>query len=81
MEPTDEGAPPAVTARTRTYIYVGCLILNVLAVLIFGLGVVFELLDAQKALEAGAIVVAAISLISNGLAVGYRPTRPGTDGR
>lgn len=77
---TDEatGTPPRIKAETRTAVYVGCLIFNVLCLLVFGLLPIFDLLDSGKAAQAMNVVITAVNLVSAGLAVGYRPTRPGS---
>lgn len=77
---TDEatGTPPRVPAETRTAVYVGCLIFNVLCLLVFGLLPIFDILDPGKAAQAMNVVITAINLVSISLAVGYRPTRPGS---
>lgn len=72
------GTPPYVSARTRTAVYVGCLIFNALSLATFGLLPIFGWLDAGKAAQAMNVVITAINLVSMGLAVGYRPTRPGS---
>lgn len=69
------GTPPGIPANVRTIIYVSCLFVDVLAVLVFGLGVVFGAIAPEQAVQASAVIVLAISMISTGLAVGYRPTR------
>lgn len=65
---------PAISAVARTRIYVGCLIVNILAVVGFGLAVVFGVVAADKAAMAGGIIIGGINILSTGLAVGFRPT-------
>jgi hypothetical protein len=72
------GTPPYVSARTRTVVYVGCLAFNALCLMIFGLLPIFGWLDAGKSAQAMNVIITAINLVSMGLAVGYRPTRPGS---
>lgn len=72
------GTPPYIGAKTRTAVYVGCLTFNALCLVIFGLLPVFGGLDAGKAAQAMNVIITAINLVSMGLAVGYRPTRPGS---
>jgi hypothetical protein len=72
------GTPPYVSARTRTAVYVGCLTFNALCLMFFGLLPIFGWLDAGKAAQAMNVIITAINLVSMGLAVGYRPTRPGS---
>jgi hypothetical protein len=77
---TDEasGTPPRIAAETRTAVYVGALIFNTICLLVFGLLPIFDILDPGKAAQAMNVVITAINLVSMGLAVGYRPTRPGS---
>ena len=72
------GTPPFVSAKTRTAVYVCCLTFNVLSLIVFGLLPIFGGLDAGKAAQAMNVIITAINLVSMGLAVGYRPTRPGS---
>jgi hypothetical protein len=72
------GVPPRIRAETRTAVYIGALIFNVLCLLVFGLLPIFDLLDPGKAAQAMNVIITAINLVSMGLAVGYRPTRPGS---
>lgn len=74
----DTGTPPGVPARIRTNVYIGCLIFNAVCLMIFGLLPVFELLDPGKAAQAMNVIITVINMVSLGLAVGYRPTRPGS---
>jgi len=77
---TDEatGTPPRISAPTRTAVYVGALIFNALCLMVFGLLPIFDILDPGKAAQAMNVVITAINLVSTALAVGYRPTRPGS---
>jgi hypothetical protein len=74
----ETGTPPRISAQTRTSVYVGCLAFNVLCLLIFGLLPIFDLLDPGKAAQAMNVIITAVNLVSISLAVGYRPTRPGS---
>lgn len=83
-EPIDDGgrhvaedttSTPAVAPQVRTGIYVGCLALNVLAMVGFGLAGVFDWMDPQQGQDAIGIIAGGTALISSGLALGYRPTR------
>lgn len=70
-------AGPVVSSRTRTAIYITCLAVNVLTLLGFGLAEIFELVDTEKSARATMLILGAVGLVSTGLSVGYRPTRPG----
>lgn len=72
------GTPPQIPAGVRTGVYIGCLILNFLTLMVFGILPIFDLLDPGKAAQVANIVITGINMISLGLAVGYRPTRPGS---
>lgn len=72
------GTPPQIPAGVRTGVYVGCLILNFLTLMVFGILPVFDLLDPGKAAQVANIIITGINMISLGLAVGYRPTRTGS---
>lgn len=82
-EPIDDGgrhvaedtSTPAVAPQVRTGIYVGCLALNVFAMVGFGLAGVFGWMDPQQGQDAIGIIAGGTALISSGLALGYRPTR------
>lgn len=71
------GTPPGISPRTRSTIYIVCLAVEVATLLICGFGVIFALMSAEQALQIGGLITGAIGLLSTGLAVGYRPTRPG----
>lgn len=68
---------PAVPSRARTSIYIVCLAVNVLTLLGFGLAEIFDALDPEKSAKATTLILGAVGMISTGLSVGYRPTRPG----
>lgn len=68
---------PSISPKTRTAIYYGCLLVNVVSFVGFGLAALFGWLPAEEATAAGVIVIGGINMVSTGLAVGYRPTRPG----
>ena len=70
---------PAISAKTRTAVYVGCLIVNVLTVVGFGLAVLLGIVTADKASAAAAIIIAGINILATGLGVAYRPTRDGVN--
>lgn len=74
----ESGTPPRVAAKTRTAVYVCCLTFNALSLVVFGLLPIFGVLDSGKAAEAMNVIITAVNLVSAGLAVGYRPTRPGS---
>lgn len=66
---------PAISPATRTRVYVGCLIVNVAAVVGFGIPAIFGWMPVEQAAAAGGLLIAGISIVSNGLSVGYRPTK------
>lgn len=70
-------AGPAVPSRARTSIYIVCLAVNVLTLLGFGLAEIFDVLDGERSAKATTLILGAVGMISTGLSVGYRPTRPG----
>lgn len=74
----ESGTPPHISAKARSAVYVGCLIVNVIAILMAGLLPLFNVISYEKAAAAGGIVLVAINTVSMALAVGYRPTRPGS---
>jgi len=74
----NSGTPPHISAKARTAVYIGCLIVNVVAILLAGLLPLFDIISYEKAMAAGGIVLIAINTVSVALAVGYRPTRPGS---
>lgn len=71
----EETTSPAVAPQVRTGVYVGCLALNVFAMVGFGLAGVFGWMDPQQGQDAIGIIAGGTALISSGLALGYRPTR------
>lgn len=85
-EPTPEivaqdeatGTPPFIPASVRTAVYVGMLIVDVLAFLVLGILPVLGVLDHSVATQVGAVIVIALNMLNAGLSVGYRPTRPGS---
>lgn len=72
------GTPPFVSAQVRTTVYIVCLAVNILSLVIFGILPIFDILDAGKSAQVVNIIITAINMLSLGLAVGYRPTRPGS---
>lgn len=76
-EAEESGTPPGISARTRTRIYVGSLIVEVIALLVCGFGVIFGFMTFEQATASGGLITTALGLVSTSLAVGYRPTRPG----
>lgn len=68
---------PTFAPLTRTRVYVACLLLDVAAVLGFGLAAIFGWLPDQQATAALVLVLGAIAAAGHGLGVAYRPTRPG----
>lgn len=72
------GTPPAIPAQVRTTLYVGTLIVDVLAFIVLGILPILEVIDIGKANQIGYIIVTALNMLTAGLAVGYRPTRPGS---
>lgn len=73
--PKVEQTPPTISPNARTRIYVACLIVNVAAFVGLGLAVIFGVLTSEAAAAASAVILGGIGILSNGLAVGYRPTR------
>lgn len=71
------GTPPGISPRARTIIYIVALAIEVAALLVCGFGVIFGLITVEQAAQSSVLIFAALSLVSTGLAVGYRPTRPG----
>jgi hypothetical protein len=72
------GTPPAIPASARTAVYIGAVVLNALAFLILGLLPALGVMDRAVAAEIGLTVITFIDMLCFGLAVGYRPTRPGS---
>lgn len=74
----ESGTPPHISAGARTAVYIGCLIVNVIAVLAVGLLPLFNIITYERATAAGGVILLAINIVGQALAVGYRPTRPGS---
>lgn len=74
----ESGTPPHISAKARTSVYIGCLIVNVVAVLAVGLLPLFNIITYERATAAGGVILLAINIVGQALAVGYRPTRPGS---
>jgi hypothetical protein len=74
----NSGTPPHISAKARTAVYIGCLIVNVIAILLAGLLPLFDVISYERAAAAGGIILVAVNTVSMALAVGYRPTRPGS---
>lgn len=72
------GTPPFIPAAWRTGIYVGSVIADVLAFVVLGILAALGVIDRGVAAEIGLYIVGGISMVSGGLAIGYRPTRPGS---
>ena len=74
---------PTFTPAVRTRVYVGALIVDVLAFVVCGILAVLEIVDAVQVLAIGGIVATGTGLVTKGMAVAYRPTRPDirADGR
>lgn len=71
------GTPPFIPAAWRTGIYIGSVILDVLTFVVLGILATIGVLDRGVAAEIGLYIIGGISMVSAGLAIGYRPTRPG----
>lgn len=72
------GTPPFIPAAWRTGIYIGAVIVDVLAFVILGILATLGVMDRGVAAEIGLYIIGGISMVSGGLAIGYRPTRPGS---
>lgn len=72
------GTPANISAKTRSALYILMLAVNVLVVVVGGLLALFGVITSAQALAAGGIVLGGLNMVSSGLAVGYRPTRPGS---
>lgn len=72
------GTPPFIPAAWRTGIYIGAVIADVLTFAVLGILATLEVIPRGVAAEIGLYIVGGITMVSNGLAVGYRPTRPGS---
>lgn len=85
-EPTPEivaqdestGTPPHIPAGVRSAVYIGLVVVNVLAFLLLGILPALGIMDRAVAAEVGLTVITALDMLGFGLAVGYRPTRPGS---
>lgn len=71
------GTPPFIPAGIRSALYIGTVIVDVLAFLILGILPIFDILDVGRASQLGLVIVTGLNMLTVGLAVGYRPTRPG----
>lgn len=72
------GTPPFIPAQVRSIIYIVMLVVDVLAVVVFGLLPLLGIMEFSMAAAIGGIVVLALNMVNVGLSVGYRPTRPGS---
>ena len=72
------GTPPQIPASVRTGVYIGAVVLNGVVFLILGILPALGALDRAVGAEIGLTVITFIDMICFGLAVGYRPTRPGS---
>jgi len=72
------GTPPFIPAAWRTGIYIGSVILDVLTFVVLGILATLGVLDRGVAAEIGLYIIGGIAMVSTGLAIGYRPTRPGS---
>lgn len=73
----ETGTPPGISPRTRSTIYIVALAIDLATLLVCGLGVIFGFMTVEQAAQTSALVFVVLGVLSNGLAVGYRPTRPG----
>lgn len=67
--------PAKISPKTRSRVYVSCLIVNVISVVGFGLSTVFGWLSAEDAAAAGGVIISGINIVATGLAVNFRPTK------
>ena len=72
------GTPPFIPAGVRSALYIGTVIVDVVAFMVFGILPVLGIMDAGVAAQIGNIIVVGLNILTVGLAVGYRPTRPGS---
>jgi hypothetical protein len=72
------GTPPFIPAAVRSALYIGTVIVDVLAFMVLGILPIFEILDVGRASQLGLVIVTGLNMLTVGLAVGYRPTRPGS---
>lgn len=73
----ETGTPPGISPRARSIVYIICLAVELAVLLVCGLAVIFGLMPAEQALDVSGLFFIALGLLSSGLSVGYRPTRPG----
>ena len=66
---------PAISAAARTFLYIFLLVANVATIVVLGILVIIGAIGLIPATLIGGVVVSGLGLISQGLAVGYRPTR------
>lgn len=66
---------PTISPGARTRIYVGLLVANVSSGLSFTLLSIFGVVDPVQAVAAGGAIAGATGVVSQALAIGYRPTR------
>ncbi len=76
MTSIEPGYVPTFSARTRTAVYVGALLANVVIMAVLAVLLILEVVPTVTAIALCAVAAWAILTISNGFAVGYRPTRP-----
>lgn len=74
----ETGTPPHIPAAWRTGIYIGSLAVDVLAFVVFGILTTLGILDRGVAAELTMYILGGTMMVSSGLAIGYRPTRPGS---
>lgn len=72
------GTPPFIPAGVRSALYIGTVIVDFLTFLVLGILPILGILDPGKAAQIGLVVVTGLNILTVGLAVGYRPTRPGS---
>lgn len=77
---TNQPPAPALSAITRTRLYVGLVIVDAAAILFLGVGVILGAITGEQAFDLGTLVVAVMGVLNAGLSIGYRPTRPGAVG-
>lgn len=72
------GTPPFIPAGVRSALYIGTVIVDFLSFLVLGILPILGVLDAGQAAQIGLVIVTGLNILTVGLAVGYRPTRPGS---
>lgn len=72
------GTPPHIPAAWRTGIYIGAVVVDVLAFVVFGILATLGMVDRGVAAEINMYIMGGVIMLSAGLAIGYRPTRPGS---